>query len=253
MLKQILALTGRAALVNSSSSLSSIKPVNLAQLSFGGVNGSRRQLSSQPIDKDQLLKTYEHLKHECLYAERTLDTTNNLVDPKGVFCNNEIDLKDIQVYGFDFDYTLAHYDVSLYRLIFDLARDSLILTSKYPNGLKNLDYLAHFPIRGLHLDKRKGWFMKIDSYHNIQPETVYHGMNLVDSNEWMRFYGGGRLHVEQIVDYSKKNPTFHHFADLFCLPEISLITVVIQYFIDNGIHFTPEFIFQGRIFESSYI
>lgn len=199
--------------------------------------------STEEISKDHLLKSYNRLKDQC-FGETF--ASSNLVNPKGVFCNNEIELKDIQVYGFDFDYTLAHYDVSLYRLIFDLARDSLVTNYKYPNSIKNLDYLAQFPIRGLHLDKRKGWFMKIDSYYNIQPDTVYHGMNLVDNQEWLRYYGGSRLNVDQIMDYSRKNPTFHHFADLFCLPEISLITVVIQYFIDNNIHFTPEFVFQGK-------
>lgn len=72
-------------------------------------------------------------------------------------------------------------------------------------------------------------------------------MNQVDSAEWLSYYGGNRLNVEQITDYSSMNSTFHHFVDLFCLPEISLITVVLQYFIDNGIHFSPEFIFQGKL------
>lgn len=123
---------------------------------------SNSSLSTKIMNKDQLLKTYDQLKFGCFNQEIE---SNKLVNPKGVFCNNEIDLNDIQVYGFDFDYTLAHYGVGLYQLIFDLARDSLVLTYKYPNSIKNLDYLAHFPIRGLHLDKRKGWFMKIDSYH----------------------------------------------------------------------------------------
>jgi HAD superfamily 5'-nucleotidase-like hydrolase len=211
-----------------------------------------KQYSTEAIKKEKLVQTYDRLKLECSQIVDSSSINNQLQNPKGVFCNNEIDLKDIKVYGFDFDYTLAHYDVSLYRLIFDLARDSLILTYKYPNQLKNLDYLAHFPIRGLHLDKRKGWFMKIDSYHNVQFDTVYHGMNLVESEHLLKFYGGTRLNVEQIIDYSQKNPTFHHYADLFCLPEISLLTVVFQYFIDNRIHFTPEFIFQG-MFTNIYV
>lgn len=203
-------------------------------------SASVKCLSTQRIPtKDKLLETYDKFKNTC----HSIDFNQHAVNPKGVFCNNEIDLKEIQVYGFDFDYTLAHYDVSLYRLIFDLVRDALVVTHKYPNQLKNFDYLGHFPIRGLHLDIKKGWLMKIDSYHNVQFDTVYYGMNLVDKQDLIATYGGHRLNIEHIT-YSHANPTFHHFADLFCLPEISLLALVFQYFIDRGIHFKPEYIFQ---------
>jgi hypothetical protein len=121
------------------------------------------QSTSKRINKEKLIDAYAKSKLVCDNYE-----ANAFVDPKGVFTNNEIDLKEIQVYGFDYDYTLAYYNVSLYKLLFDLARDSLVEHFKYPSELKKLEYIHTFPIRGLHLDKRKGWLMKIDSYHNIQ-------------------------------------------------------------------------------------
>ena len=201
----------------------------LAQLTI------RRQSTSHPfetnhtpIKKAHLIKLYDKYKSICINYE-----PKEYLNPKGVFANNEIDLKEIQVYGFDYDYTLAYYNVSLYQLIFNLARDALIENQKYPSDLKYLEYIPNFPIRGLHLDKRKGWLMKIDSYHNIHMSSVYHGMNPVDK-EKVNLFHGTRLNIDDI-GHSQTSSTFHHFVDLFCLPEICLISGIFQYFIDKGI------------------
>lgn len=47
-------------------------------------------------------------------------------NPHAVFTNSEFSLKYIDVYGFDFDYTLAHYSKRLHRFIYKQARDILI-------------------------------------------------------------------------------------------------------------------------------
>lgn len=43
-----------------------------------------------------------------------------------MFACNELDLEEIQVYGFDYDYTLACYKQSLHYLLYDLGRNMLI-------------------------------------------------------------------------------------------------------------------------------
>lgn len=48
------------------------------------------------------------------------------VNKSAVFACNELDLEEIQVYGFDYDYTLAHYKKSLHYLLYNLARDMLV-------------------------------------------------------------------------------------------------------------------------------
>lgn len=201
--------------------------------------GISRTWYSTQTGKQILLTKYENLKNKCL----KIDTFDQKINPKGVFSNNEICLQDIDVYGFDYDYTLAYYNVSLYRLIFDLAKDYLIVHHKYPVGLKNVDYLPHFPIRGLHLDIKKGWLMKIDSYQNLQLGTVYHGMNEISNFEVIKNYGGRRFNVEDI-GFSQSSPNFHHFVDLFCLPEICLLACTFQYMLDKRIKYQPEYIFQ---------
>ena len=195
-------------------------------------------INQKLVKKERLVRAYEKYKVTC----ENLPPPSELPDPKGVFANNEIDLKEIQVYGFDYDYTLAYYNIGLYQLIFNMARDSLVDNYKFPSAIRNMDYLPNFPIRGLHMDMRKGWFMKIDSYNNIGLGTVFHGMNQVDRNDVIKFFNGTKLNVQDIGYYSQSNK-IHHFVDLFCLPEICLIACVFQYFLDNNIQFTPEYIF----------
>lgn len=48
------------------------------------------------------------------------------VDPIGVFACNELNLKELNVYGFDYDYTLACYKQSLNYLLYNLGRDELV-------------------------------------------------------------------------------------------------------------------------------
>lgn len=48
------------------------------------------------------------------------------IDPDGVFTNNELNLKEVEVYGFDYDYTLAIYKKDLNELIYELALQRLV-------------------------------------------------------------------------------------------------------------------------------
>lgn len=48
------------------------------------------------------------------------------VNPAAVFACNELDLKEVNVYGFDYDYTLACYKPSMDYLLYNLGRATLI-------------------------------------------------------------------------------------------------------------------------------
>lgn len=47
-------------------------------------------------------------------------------DPEAIFANNELSLQEIEVYGFDYDYTLATYTPKLHELIFTLGKEALV-------------------------------------------------------------------------------------------------------------------------------
>nr|CAD7399941.1 unnamed protein product [Timema cristinae] len=48
------------------------------------------------------------------------------VNIEAVFACNELDLKEVNVYGFDYDYTLACYKPSMDYLLYNLGRDTLV-------------------------------------------------------------------------------------------------------------------------------
>ncbi|GCC32311.1 hypothetical protein chiPu_0010772 [Chiloscyllium punctatum] len=97
----------------------------------------------------------------------------------------QVCLSDIEIYGFDYDYTLAFYSSNLHTLIFNAAREILIQQHKYPEDLRKYDYNPNFVIRGLHYDVQKGIVMKIDAFHYIQLGTTYSAVlgRLIDSGK----------------------------------------------------------------------
>lgn len=64
-----------------------------------GETVNRREESIQNVHKKQLL---EHLFTLTLYIAKKLPKSVNI---KGVFAANELDLDEVSIYGFDYDYT----------------------------------------------------------------------------------------------------------------------------------------------------
>lgn len=55
------------------------------------------------------------------------------IDTNAVFSNNEIKLSDVEVYGFDYDYTLAGYSETLQDVIFNMGKQALVKTKSVSN------------------------------------------------------------------------------------------------------------------------
>ena len=69
------------------------------------------------------------LQDNCLFFVFLVESTNyTFVDEQAIFANNELGMRHIEVYGFDYDYTLASYSNTLHYLIYDLAVKELIST-----------------------------------------------------------------------------------------------------------------------------
>nr|KAG5698473.1 hypothetical protein BaRGS_022003 [Batillaria attramentaria] len=164
------------------------------------------------------------------------------MDPSAIYANNELSLANIEVYGFDYDYTLATYTPALHRLLFDLGKEALVRKLKYPAEILNFKYDEAFAVRGLHYDTLKGLVMKIDSFHNIQLGTVYRGLTPVPDEEVKALYGGTHISLDYMNTFYGKGP-MHQMIDLFAIPEITLLSQITEYFFQNNIVYDPEYVF----------
>lgn len=121
----------------------------------------------------------------------------------GIYVNKNVRLDQLQVYGFDYDYTLAHYSSDLQTLIYDLAKEYLVnevssdntvllydygsfpyssccsFQLRYPEVCTSFKYDPTFPIRGLYYDKSKGCLMKLDFFGSIEPDGCFFGRRRV--------------------------------------------------------------------------
>ncbi|CEP09759.1 hypothetical protein [Parasitella parasitica] len=144
--------------------------------------------------------------------------------PNEIFINNELNLSNIKVYGFDYD--------------------------------ANFQFDPDFAIRGLHYDFNNGWLMKIDNMANIQLNTV-HGkiciLSSYDFIDWFVFMTVGREpinNIEEIMQVHKgrhispeylRNNMFQ-LNDLFSIPQACLLSDVVQYFRDHNMNFHPRYL-----------
>ena len=116
------------------------------------------------------------------------------VNSDAVFAINQIDFGSVDVYGFDYDYTLAQYDPLMQNFIYDQASRILVGKYHFPAALAELKYQPNFCIRGLHYDVARSLLMKVDAFHIIQQGTVYRGLRQLEVAE-VRFctHTTGRL------------------------------------------------------------
>ncbi|XP_046960933.1 5'-nucleotidase domain-containing protein 3 isoform X2 [Vanessa cardui] len=216
-------LLSRVLKLNRSFSHKNVKNTSLIQTS----NFSTREL---------LKEAYCRTKLKCRY-----------VNPRGVFACNELDLSEVKVYGFDYDYTLAHYKPSLEHLLYNLGRDMLLDKYKYPSEISKLEYKPDFAVRGLHYDIEKGLLLKLDSFLQIQFGAVYRGLTPVSPEEVLKIYRNRIIpiaYVEGDTRVHKANRSkMVHLADLFSVPEMGLMCNVAEYFIRNQIDYHPEILF----------
>ncbi|KAK2489039.1 hypothetical protein MC885_021313 [Smutsia gigantea] len=197
----------------------------------------------------------------------------SLLNPAAIYSNNEISLRDVEVYGFDYDYTLAQYADALHPEIFNAARDILIEHYKYPEGIRRYDYNPSFAIRGLHYDIQKSLLMKIDAFHYVQLGTAYRlvlalpglrprvppglgplwiggvcaprGLQPVPDEEVIDLYGGTQhIPLYQMSGFYGKGPSIKQFMDIFSLPEMALLSCVVDHFLGHGLEFDQAHLYK---------
>ncbi|KAK1275507.1 hypothetical protein QJS04_geneDACA003914 [Acorus gramineus] len=119
-------------------------------------------------------REFEVIKRSFLNIPAALRETPKM-NPEGIYVNKNLRLDTIQVYGFDYDYTLAHYSPDLQTLIYDLAKEHLVNELRYPESCLRFKYDPSFPIRGLYYDSLKGCLLKLDFFGSIEPDGCFFG------------------------------------------------------------------------------
>ncbi|KAL6012248.1 hypothetical protein ACLOJK_002726 [Asimina triloba] len=93
----------------------------------------------------------EKIRHEFDAAKRSfLNIPATLkempkMNPEGIYVNKNLRLDTLQVYGFDYDYTLAHYSPHLQSLLYDIAKKHLVNEFQH-GGFLSLAFSACMPV-----------------------------------------------------------------------------------------------------------
>ncbi|XP_065671544.1 5'-nucleotidase domain-containing protein 3 isoform X2 [Hydra vulgaris] len=204
----------------------------------------RTWLHTVPIQDDytceNLIKIYR--KKSKIFKEDPLRIIKS--EKHAIFVNNEVSFRHINVYGFDYDYTLASYSDDLHETTYIMAMQTLINKYGYPPSIQEYKYNPAFPIRGLHFDSGNGYMMKLDCYSHVQLGTVYKGWQQVKDQDVLQQYSGTLIHVDKISKGTKKHgTTIHQQMDLFSIPFLSLLSNVIEYFLQKNIDFDPGYVY----------
>ncbi|PIK36877.1 putative 5'-nucleotidase domain-containing protein 3 [Apostichopus japonicus] len=221
---------------------SSIK-YSLLQLRENSFNIYRSHGGNTSRNKNESDLWEEYSKHKDYCENFAKQAAESFaVDPKSVFANNEVDLSTIDVYGFDYDYTLACYTCELHHLIYKEALENLVDRRKFPPGIRDMKYNLNFGIRGLHFDTKKGLLMKIDAFHHIQLGTVYRGLQQLADSEVLDLYDGTHVPEGAIMSFNGQS-YFKQLIDLFSIPEMTLLGNVTEYLEQRGIPYDSEYLF----------
>lgn len=141
-----------------------------------------------------------------------------------IFSNNYLNMGNVEVVGFDLDYTLIPYTVELQSLIFSMAREILVHQYHYPKELNLCFFDPQFAVRGLSVDSQNGVLAKLSYIQRVGLKYCYKGKRPLTAEELEEYYGGFR-HVSR-GEMDKLKPV----NDLFAMAEACLIADVIDIF-----------------------
>jgi 5'-nucleotidase len=148
-----------------------------------------------------------------------------------VYVNRNLRLSEIEVVGFDMDYTLALYNQSkIEELSIRATLDKLITNKGYPAEIRALGYDPSLGIRGLVVDRTHGNVFKPDRYGT--PGRARHGSRPLDRAE------RGELYQRQRTPLG--NARYAWIDSLFALPEAVLYLCLVQFF-DNYTGSKPDY------------
>jgi len=155
---------------------------------------------------------------------------------KKIFSNSHVRLRNINAYGFDYDYTLACYNDEAEALIYNNILDFVVKEFGYPKELLKCEYDPDFVTKGIQFDSNTGCFLKLDQFYKLGHSTVFHGRRKLDIEEVTKLYGGRRLSLDYV------NQHIRMLADSFCIPWGSALADIVDLLTERNIKFDPKLV-----------
>jgi HAD superfamily 5'-nucleotidase-like hydrolase len=147
---------------------------------------------------------------------RTLDIPSS----RRIYVNRNLKMSEIDVIGFDMDYTLALYNQpNLEALSIQCTLEKLCKSRGYPEEILGLEYDTTFALRGLVVDRQHGNIFKMDRYGHVG--RVYHGKRLLSREERHQLYRTQRIRLSL--------PRYAWIDTLFALPEATMYATLVEY------------------------
>jgi HAD superfamily 5'-nucleotidase-like hydrolase len=142
-----------------------------------------------------------------------------------VFVNRNLRMEDIQLIGFDMDYTLAIYNQEeMERLSIRLTLEKLVAKRGYSEEILTLDYSPDWAIRGLVVDRHHGNVFKMDRHGHVG--RVFHGDRALSRDERAALYLKERIRLSA--------PRYACIDTLFALPEAVMYLRLVEYLERGG-------------------
>lgn len=198
---------------------------------------NQQRMEDVEMDKVEIIRReFNAARHSFLKIPDALKSMPKM-NPEGIYVNKNLRLDKIEVYGFDYDYTLAHYNANLQALIYDLAKEHLVNELRYPESCLKFEYDHTFPIRGLYYDKSKGCLLKLDFFGSIEHDGCYYGRRKLSREEILEIYGTRHIGRDQARGLVS-------LMDFFCFSEACLIADIVQHFVDEKLEFDASYVYQ---------
>jgi HAD superfamily 5'-nucleotidase-like hydrolase len=138
-----------------------------------------------------------------------------------VFCNRNLRMENVELIGFDMDYTLALYHQErLEQLSITLTLAKLVEKHGYPEDIRGLHYDPLWAIRGLMVDRQLGNVFKMDRHSHVG--RCYHGFRKLSPAERKQLYRNEKINLS--------SDRYEWIDTLFGLPEAVMYVTIVDWF-----------------------
>ncbi|HUQ07874.1 MAG TPA: HAD-IG family 5'-nucleotidase [Kofleriaceae bacterium] len=142
-----------------------------------------------------------------------------------IFCNRNLRMDQVEMIGFDMDYTLALYhQARMERLSIELTLTKLIDGRGYPEEIRHLNYEPQWAIRGLMVDRKLGNVFKLDRHSHVG--RCYHGTRKLTPDERKQFYRFEKINFS--------DDRYEWIDTLFGLPEVVMYITMVDWLEAKG-------------------